>query len=376
MGTQMCTEQGVLGPCTCGGMNTGGAPVAGGGFPAAGSTGVSGLTGNGGIIGAGGIVAMGGGFGVGGAFGTGGALETGGAFGTGGVTGTGGVPETGGATGTGGTADMCPPPPADAPPVAVEAWRITNQLRVPAGAGCANLVPTLIESAQSHCDYTVANAGNRSCAPDAHTEVSGCTGFTGQTVQAREIAAGYPSSLAYTEVAVTYGNNPTSAIASWLATPFHRIPLIDPWTTDMGYGGGTRCDVIDFGRGTSTVPADAVIVFPYDGQTGVPRTFNGLEAPAPPTPPSGWPSSFPVSIYAQAISVTEHVLTKDGDSTPLEHVWLDASTASSGLRAYFRTTAVLYGAPFEANAKYRVRISGTHTGGALSKEWTFTVGAR
>jgi hypothetical protein len=241
-----------------------------------------------------------------------------------------------------------------------------------------NLVPTLDKSAQAHCDYTAANAGNRSCAPDAHTEVSGCTGYTGQTVQAREIAAGYPSSLAYTEVAVTYGNNPASAIASWLATPFHRIPLLDPWTTDMGYGGATRCDVIDIGRGASTVPSDAVTTFPYDGQTDVLRTFNGLEAPAPPTPAGGWPSSFPISIYAQAISVTEHVLTKDGDPTPLDHVWLDAQspTVSSGLKAYFRTTAILYGAPFQANTKYRVKITGTHTGGTLNKEWTFTVGAR
>jgi hypothetical protein len=88
------------------------------------------------------------------------------------------------------------------------------------------------------------------------------------------------------------------------------------------------------------------------------------------------PCSYPVSIYAQGISVTEHVLTKDGTSTPLEHVWLDASTASSGLRPYFRSTSILYGAPFEANAKYRVRIVGTHAGGALTKEWTFTVAAR
>ena len=43
---------------------------------------------------------------------------------------------------------------------------------------------------------------------------------------------------------------------------------------------------------------------------------------------------------------------------------------------FFKNTAVLYGAPFAANTKYRVRITGTHTGGALAKEWTFTVGAQ
>src|SRR4029453_3176572 len=106
--------------------------------------------------------------------------------------------------------------------------------------------------------------------------------------------------------------------------------------------------------------------------------FNGLEGPAPPMPAGGWPSSYPVSIYAQGISVTEHVLTKEGVGTPIDHVWLDAqaSIVQSGLKPYFRTTAILYGAPFEANATYRVKITGTHTGGALNKERTFTVGSR
>jgi len=32
-------------------------------------------------------------------------------------------------------------------------------------------------------------------------------------------------------------------------------------------------------------------------------------------------------------------------------------------------------APFEANTKYRVKISGSYSGGPLTKEWTFTSGA-
>jgi hypothetical protein len=208
--------------------------------------------------------------------------------------------------------------------------------------------------------------------------VTGCTGFTGATAQAREIAAGYPNTLAYTEVANTYGNNPTLAVPSWIDTPFHRIPLLDPWTVDMGYGGAVGCDVIDIGRGKSTVPTNAIVVYPYDGQINVPPAWNGLEAPAPPAPASGWPSSYPISVYSQGISVTEHVMTKDGDSTPLAHVWLDyqSSLVSSGLKGYFMNTALLYGAPFELSTKYRVKIAGTHTGGAFNMEWTFTTGAK
>jgi len=306
-------------------------------------------------------------------------------IGAGGAAGGSPMPGAGGSppampTGTGGmppAPGMCPAPPANAPANAVQALNAVNQIRLAAGAGCMNLVTALVTSATAHCNYEAANASNAMCTADPHGEVMSCTGFTGADAQSREVAAGYPRALAYTEVLTTFGNNPVAAVPGWIDTVWHRIPMLDPWTTDMGYGGAARCDVIDIGRGMSSVPADAVAVYPYDGQTNVPPTFSGLEGPAPPAPSGGWPSSYPINIYAQRISVTQHVLTKDGDSTPIDHLWLDAqsSLVSAGLKGYFTSTAFLYGAPFAPNTKYRVKIVGTHTGGALSKEWTFTTGA-
>ena len=282
--------------------------------------------------------------------------------------------------GTGGDISRCTPPPAGSSDSTIRAWTLMNEMRLAAGSTCINVVPELAESAQRHCDYRTANRSNPGCGRSAHDQVRGCTGFTGADVQSREVAAGYPRQLAYTEVALTYGDNPELSIPAWLVTPFHRIPMIDPWTTDMGWGGGPGCDVIDFGHGTPDhdPPAGTVVVYPYDGQTDVPLTFNGLEAPQPPQPASGWPSSYPISIYADRINVTEHALMKDGDDTPLDHVWLDrtASVVNLGLRSYFGNTAVFYGAPFESNTTYRVKITGTHAAGALNIEWTFTTGAR
>ena len=73
------------------------------------------------------------------------------------------------------------------------------------------------------------------------------------------------------------------------------------------------------------------------------------------------------------------MLTKDGDSTPIDHLWLDANSSqvSSGLERLFHGhTAFIYCAPFYLSTKYRVKIVGTHTGGALNAEWTFTTGAK
>ena len=275
------------------------------------------------------------------------------------------------------TSGSCPAPPSGAPSDAVQAWTVLNQTRSAAGSGCMNLVTALDKSAQAHCNYEAANSSNSSCTADPHGEVKSCMGFTGVDVQSREFAAGYPQALAYTEVLTSFGNNPTAAVPSWIDTVFHRIPLLDPWTVDMGYGGATGCDVIDIGRGMSTMTANAVVVYPYDGQTNVPPAFSGAEGPAPPAPPNGFPSSYPISIYAQNLSVTEHTITKDGDSTPIAHLWLDANSSliMPGYQGYFINTAFLYGAPFDLNTKYHMKIVGMRTGGALNVEWTFTTGA-
>jgi hypothetical protein len=46
------------------------------------------------------------------------------------------------------------------------------------------------------------------------------------------------------------------------------------------------------------------------------------------------------------------------------------------VKGFLKNTAFMYAnAPFAANTKYRVKVSGMHTGGAINLEWTFTTGA-
>jgi hypothetical protein len=273
----------------------------------------------------------------------------------------------------------CPAAPTGASAEATQALMAVNASRVAAGSGCMNMVAALNMSALNHCMYN-ANASNISsatCMAGGHGEVMSCMGFTGADVAAREKAAGY-SALGATEVLTSYGNMPVQAVPSWINTVWHRIPMLDPWTVDMGYGGSKNCDVIDFGKGMPTAAANTVVVWPYDGQIAVPPSFSGRESPVPPAPMAGWPSSYPINIYAQKLMITEHVLTKDGDTTPLPHTWMDAQspTVDPGYKYYLNDTAFMYGdAPFAANTKYRVKMVGTHTGGAINLEWTFTTGA-
>jgi hypothetical protein len=261
----------------------------------------------------------------------------------------------------------CPAPPADAPAPAVLALDAVNRARLAAGSVCATLIPELITAAQNHCDYYSMNDGM--CTANAHNEVASCAGFTGTNPGDRTSAAGY-SGWGGSEV-MAFTGDPERAVQSWIDTVWHRTPVLDPWTTHMGYGGTGGCDTIDFGRG-EPAPEDTIVVYPYDGQTEVPLSFNGrYEGPMPPAPPSGWPSAYPVNVYAQDIQVTEHVITVDGEDTPIEHVWItpeDSTLLRNGVFIYPYT-------PFAANTTYRVRVTGTYVGGPLALEWTFTTGA-
>jgi uncharacterized protein YkwD len=267
-----------------------------------------------------------------------------------------------------GSLSQCPAAPAGADPQAVEALDYINTLRLAAGAGCTSMVATINSAAQNHCDYYAGNTG--ACTSNPHAEVMGCTGFTGATPGDRLKAAGY-SSRGWSEV-MAFLDDPQGAIDMWINSVWHRLPLLDPWTGELGYGHATRCDTVDFGNGASGVPNDIVVVYPYAQQTGVPTSFDGSrEGPTPPAPATGWPSSSPITLYASGMQITEHTLLKDGDGTPLPHVWLTEADSSSLRRAVF-----MYGnAPFEANTTYRVRVVGTYAGGPLELEWTFTTGA-
>lgn len=274
----------------------------------------------------------------------------------------------------------CPAPPADAPAAAVTALNAVNALRTAAGAGCATLNLQIVQAATAHCMYyQTNNSANPMCTSNPHMEVMGCTGFTGQSPIERMRAAGFTANGG-SEV-MAFVNDPQRAVQTWVDSVWHRIPILDPSTSTLGYGSSgspAACDTIDFGPG-DRAGANTVLVYPYDGQTNVTTTFDGShEGPMPPAPTTGWPSANPITLYAPKPMITEHVLTVDGSTEPIEHVWLDANTANLDAtgKSFLRAAVFMYAnKPYMPNTKYRVRMSGTYQGGMLTKEWTFTTGA-
>ncbi len=284
-----------------------------------------------------------------------------------------GAGNTAGAAGTTAGIDSCPMPPDGTPAAAITAINTENTLRVAMGIDCANIALALCTSAQNHCNYYTQNQGTMCEASSPHDEISGCPGFTGASLGDRFKAAGYMLRMSGAED-MAFLDDPAGAVMTFVNSVYHRTSILDPWMRDFGYGGSMGCDTIDFGTGAmsaSTITA----VYPYADETGIPTSFNGAqEGPTPPVPPSGWPSGYPVTVYAQKVTVSSHVITVDGDDTPLDHQYLDSMTdPAMDLPSYAK---FLYtNAPMMANTTYHVVVSGSLNGADKTFDWKFTTGA-
>ncbi|HEY0714504.1 MAG TPA: hypothetical protein VGF45_17600, partial [Polyangia bacterium] len=193
--------------------------------------------------------------------------------------------------------------------------------------------------------------------------------YTAETFSDRLAMSAYNGSPRF-EVMAYVGHGPTS-VQQWLDSVWHRIPILSPDVDEAGYGRAGRCDTMDFGFAGAT-PTPKNLVYPLDGQVNVPRSFSGRESPEPPPPPAGWPSGYPVTVYAAGLTdITEHSITIAETGVELDHIWL----APGDARAYglLVDEFMLYTyRPLPAHTRFRVRVAGTQNGERKVFDWTFT----
>jgi hypothetical protein len=260
----------------------------------------------------------------------------------------------------------CPAAPAGLDPDAVAAIEEVNRVRKTVGLGCISLLPTIADAARRHCDYYVNNTGK--CTSKPHREMAECKSFRAETFSDRLKMASYPGNPRF-EVMAYVGHGPT-AVGQWLDSVWHRIPITSPDVDEAGYGKSGRCDTMDFGLSTSTSEPKN-LVYPFDGQTEVPRSFSGRESPEPPPPPEGWPSGYPVSLNAPGMTVREHTIMVDGGNEDIPHTFMapgDARAHDLLVDEFFLYTH----RPLAARTRYRVHLAGEQNGKPLAFDWTFT----
>ncbi len=239
-----------------------------------------------------------------------------------------------------------------------------NAYRLAAGAGTARLDPALMQSAQSHVAYYDANKGDPSLAGmGLHQERPDAPGFTGATMGDRARAAGYRSG-AVTENAGFGGV--ASAIDWYMNTVNHRLPLIHPSAVDLGYAqDGDGFGVIDVGLRSEKNATAVPSVYPADGATGVPTSWDAAETPDP-LPGVPRPVGYPLTVaFAVSHRVDYKTLSLAGpDGQPLE---IETPTT-----AWMRAVAIIPRQPLQPGTSYTARVEALVDGRPVTREWGFT----
>ncbi len=263
------------------------------------------------------------------------------------------------------------PPPSDIPASDNQrrALAMVNSLRQAAALPPYRWDRRIAAAAQAHSDYTVKNHRF------GHDEEANLPGFTGANSSARAAAAGYPTGV--WEDITSAASSPESGVLRLFLVPYHRKPILHASARDIGIGisasagsGGNSTMTLDFavGRGVGTV------VWPYNGQTGVPVLGSVAESPYPlriyNLPSSKAPSVGYVVSYFHFGSdlrvASAELRSEDGQ---LVDCWVNTPTNDEHMRD---GVLLIPKRPLAPSTSYVAAVSASDGRGRdLSRRWTF-----
>jgi uncharacterized protein YkwD len=260
--------------------------------------------------------------------------------------------------------------------VANDGFNWINYRRAQAGVGALARNNMLDRSAQAHSDYQRMNN------TVTHDEDPAKPGFTGATVEARVQAAGYTLVRDYAsgEIIAATTNNSGFYMAEELVTAiYHRFVMFEPLFKDMGAGSATGSGnyiyfTTNLGatRGYSAgLVSHTIVSWPVDGQTGVQTTFSSnLEEPDP--VPDIDKVGYPISIHAnltETVAVQSFTVHPRGGANLVTRLLVKGQDPNTSMSS---VAAIIPLAPLAANTTYDVSFTGTVSGTAVSKTWSFT----
>ena len=231
-----------------------------------------------------------------------------------------------------------------------------NELRAEAGLPPTVLEARLDAASQAHTDYMVTNDHFD------HWEDSSNPGYTGDWVWDRMESAGYPlePGSVWMEV-ISWGLSPADAVDGWFGTVYHRIPFTSAEIVEVGFG------YTDQYAGMALVlpfpdAARTTTLYPADGQTGVPTSFDSdteWPDPAPAHGVVGYPISVSVGepVFGNISSDDPYGLrllsaSVTGPEGSLDLLALDPSTDSY----MFNMAAVMPVSPLSPGTTYDVEM--------------------
>lgn len=244
-----------------------------------------------------------------------------------------------------------------------------NEARAAIGVPPLKRNAALDAAATAHANYYRLNFGDPALAGNGlHYETPGKPGFTGADFAARARAAGYSGSI---NENVGVSGSMLVSIEWFLDVINHRLTLIDPRYTDVGFGvvneGKIKIEVIDLGTvkwlsqieptWTPWPPPDSTgIGLRFDGEGGSPLSDQKL--------PTGYPITLKYN-GAGTVSYGSAKLTAGGTTVP--HV------AKVGTGFITKNTYVIAAlAPLSPGTTYTITVEGIANSQPFTRTWSFT----
>lgn len=247
-----------------------------------------------------------------------------------------------------------------------------NKYRAFAGLPPVTEDPAMVRACGLHAKYLILNSVKTDMV--AHEQRPDYPGYSAEGARCAE------NSVIISQIDLE------SAYDFWMATPFHRVPLLNPALARAGGGsatGGTwgTASVVDVfnGRGPAVKRS---IAYPGPDQLSVPRTF-GLfrknftvtEYPDPLAQDSDGKAGYPVtlSFYAnERITNAAGELRNGGENVP---VWFSSPEKPSIDADTQQNTIVLIPRdPLKPNTRYTAMIRADVDGKPFTKTWSFVTG--
>lgn len=237
-----------------------------------------------------------------------------------------------------------------------------NRLRAECGLSACSINDSLTKAAKAHATYMRLNK------TVAHFESASSPGFTAIAPWDRAQKFGYKG------ICFEGGSDdldPLTGIGSQFAGPYHRMPYLQPGSPEVGIGIDGRYIAVDIGVSKT----EGISFSPADGQTGVPTTWDGFDAPPPlvaygQKSPAGYPVVFGYfTKFVQPIRVFSMRLLEAGKPVPS---YFNSPETDKNLK---NTGFLVAKNPLKPRTKYMAEVRATDAkGAAIEKTWSFKTG--
>lgn len=259
--------------------------------------------------------------------------------------------------------------------IAVDGRNWINYRRTQLGVPVVTENVLINNAALGHSEYLRTNSVM------SHDQAAGKPGFTGATLKDRLNAAGYTipaNGYAYGEVISGVTRGTGFFMAEELVTAiYHRFVMFEPKFREIGTGAATSssgysyftADFASRGGFGPGIAANAVVTWPFNGQTGVvPNFMSDTEEPDP--VPNQNEVGYPISVHANidAPLTMQTFTVRPRGGANLQVLVVNSSSTASQRTAI----AIIPLARLAAATTYDVSFSGTVNGSPVSRDWSFT----